>query len=82
MVSALHLVIPLVPMADLFVLLPRLYVGACGKTSLLCSFALGEFPKEYVSRMFMSRVNHVPPLPLLLRANADPSLVTRLLPAI
>lgn len=24
-------------------------VGACGKTSLLCSFALGEFPKEYVS---------------------------------
>ncbi|KAF9528488.1 rho small monomeric GTPase [Crepidotus variabilis] len=22
--------------------------GACGKTSLLCSFALGEFPKEYV----------------------------------
>ncbi|KAF7800209.1 hypothetical protein EIP86_011456 [Pleurotus ostreatoroseus] len=21
--------------------------GACGKTSLLCSFALGEFPKEY-----------------------------------
>ncbi|KAF9017523.1 ras-domain-containing protein [Hymenopellis radicata] len=23
--------------------------GACGKTSLLCSFALGEFPKEYVS---------------------------------
>lgn len=25
------------------------YEGACGKTSLLCSFALGEFPKEYVS---------------------------------
>ena len=24
-------------------------LGACGKTSLLCSFALGEFPKEYVS---------------------------------
>jgi GTPase SAR1 family protein len=24
--------------------------GACGKTSLLCSFALGEFPKEYVRR--------------------------------
>ncbi|KAF9807405.1 hypothetical protein IEO21_08232 [Rhodonia placenta] len=23
--------------------------GACGKTSLLCSFALGEFPKEYMS---------------------------------
>ncbi|KAH8990614.1 ras family-domain-containing protein [Lactarius akahatsu] len=23
--------------------------GACGKTSLLCSFALGEFPKEYVT---------------------------------
>ncbi|KAI0758726.1 ras-domain-containing protein [Fomes fomentarius] len=23
--------------------------GACGKTSLLCSFALGEFPKEYVA---------------------------------
>jgi GTPase SAR1 family protein len=23
--------------------------GACGKTSLLCAFALGEFPKEYVS---------------------------------
>lgn len=23
--------------------------GACGKTSLLCCFALGEFPKEYVS---------------------------------
>ncbi|KZT03185.1 ras-domain-containing protein [Laetiporus sulphureus 93-53] len=23
--------------------------GACGKTSLLCSFALGEFPKEYPS---------------------------------
>ena len=25
------------------------FPGACGKTSLLCSFALGEFPKEYVS---------------------------------
>ena len=24
------------------------WTGACGKTSLLCSFALGEFPKEYV----------------------------------
>ncbi|KAI0820116.1 ras-domain-containing protein [Trametes gibbosa] len=24
-------------------------VRACGKTSLLCSFALGEFPKEYVT---------------------------------
>ncbi|KAF9564789.1 ras-domain-containing protein [Agrocybe pediades] len=23
--------------------------GACGKTSLLCTFALGEFPKEYVT---------------------------------
>ncbi|KAL5478788.1 RHO2 [Sanghuangporus weigelae] len=23
--------------------------GACGKTSLLCCFALGEFPKEYVT---------------------------------
>lgn len=22
--------------------------GACGKTSLLCSFALGEFPRDYV----------------------------------
>jgi Rho family protein len=27
--------------------------GACGKTSLLCAFALGEFPKEYV-RCFAS----------------------------
>ena len=26
--------------------------GACGKTSLLCCFALGEFPKEYVSILF------------------------------
>lgn len=29
--------------------LRRHTAGACGKTSLLCSFALGEFPKEYVS---------------------------------
>lgn len=50
MVSALHLCIPLVPLADQFALLTHSYVGACGKTSLLCSFALGEFPKEYVSR--------------------------------
>ncbi len=28
------------------------YAGACGKTSLLCCFALGEFPKEYVSPVF------------------------------
>lgn len=28
--------------------------GACGKTSLLCSFALGEFPKEYVSLFALS----------------------------
>ena len=28
---------------------PFAFQGACGKTSLLCSFALGEFPKEYVS---------------------------------
>ena len=31
--------------------IPHLHIplGACGKTSLLCCFALGEFPKEYVS---------------------------------
>lgn len=28
-------------------------VGACGKTSLLCAFALGEFPKEYVRSLFL-----------------------------
>ena len=28
--------------------LTRFTLGACGKTSLLCCFALGEFPKEYV----------------------------------
>ena len=28
------------------------HTGACGKTSLLCSFALGRFPKEYVSPLF------------------------------
>lgn len=28
------------------------HTGACGKTSLLCSFALGRFPKEYVSPVF------------------------------
>ena len=28
--------------------------GACGKTSLLCCFALGEFPKEYVRVVYAS----------------------------
>ncbi|KAG9083391.1 Rho GTPase [Ceratobasidium sp. UAMH 11750] len=31
--------------------------GACGKTSLLCVFAMGEFPKEYVS----AHSHHPPP---------------------
>jgi hypothetical protein len=31
-----------------FTFLSSLFPGACGKTSLLCSFALGRFPKEYV----------------------------------
>jgi len=30
--------------------------GACGKTSLLCSFALGEFPKEYQPTVFENYV--------------------------
>lgn len=34
------------PVSSSYLLAPP---GACGKTSLLCSFALGEFPKEYVS---------------------------------
>ncbi|KAI0027614.1 rho small monomeric GTPase, partial [Vararia minispora EC-137] len=33
--------------------------GACGKTSLLCSFALGEFPKEYVPRSAAIFENYV-----------------------
>ncbi|KAA1472863.1 ras-domain-containing protein [Dentipellis sp. KUC8613] len=35
------------------------YEGACGKTSLLCSFALGEFPKEYVSAIFENYVAEI-----------------------
>ncbi|CAE6477675.1 unnamed protein product [Rhizoctonia solani] len=31
--------------------------GACGKTSLLCVFAMGEFPKEYVLRSALLDVN-------------------------
>ncbi|KAI9509745.1 ras family-domain-containing protein [Russula earlei] len=30
--------------------------GACGKTSLLCSFALGEFPKEYIAAHLDARL--------------------------
>lgn len=33
--------------------------GACGKTSLLCSFALGEFPKEYVCGLRSSSFYHL-----------------------
>jgi len=33
--------------------------GACGKTSLLCSFALGEFPKEYQPTIFENYVAEV-----------------------
>jgi GTPase SAR1 family protein len=29
--------------------------GACGKTSLLCVFAVGEFPQQYVSRRRIAR---------------------------
>ncbi|KAF8509953.1 P-loop containing nucleoside triphosphate hydrolase protein [Gautieria morchelliformis] len=33
--------------------------GACGKTSLLCCFALGEFPKEYRIRPLSYSKSHV-----------------------
>jgi len=33
--------------------------GACGKTSLLCSFALGEFPKEYEPTIFENYVAEI-----------------------
>ncbi|KAH9941428.1 ras-domain-containing protein [Amylocystis lapponica] len=33
--------------------------GACGKTSLLCSFALGEFPKEYTTAIFENYVAEI-----------------------
>ncbi|PCH43304.1 hypothetical protein WOLCODRAFT_25847 [Wolfiporia cocos MD-104 SS10] len=33
--------------------------GACGKTSLLCSFALGEFPKEYHPTIFENYVAEI-----------------------
>ncbi|KAH9083411.1 ras family-domain-containing protein [Lactarius deliciosus] len=33
--------------------------GACGKTSLLCSFALGEFPKEYQPTIFENYVAEI-----------------------
>jgi GTPase SAR1 family protein len=35
--------------------------GACGKTSLLCVFAVGEFPQQYVSYRPLSAM----PEPLL-----------------
>ncbi|KAK7472995.1 Rho GTPase [Stygiomarasmius scandens] len=34
-------------------------LGACGKTSLLCSFALGEFPKEYQPTVFDNYVAEI-----------------------
>jgi len=33
--------------------------GACGKTSLLCSFATGEFPKEYEPTIFENYVAEI-----------------------
>lgn len=33
--------------------------GACGKTSLLCTFALGEFPKEYQPTVFDNYVAEI-----------------------
>ncbi|KAG6837796.1 hypothetical protein H0H93_016164 [Arthromyces matolae] len=33
--------------------------GACGKTSLLCAFALGEFPKEYQPTVFDNYVAEI-----------------------
>ncbi|KAJ7702946.1 ras family-domain-containing protein [Mycena olivaceomarginata] len=33
--------------------------GACGKTSLLCSFALGEFPRDYVRSVFDNYVAEI-----------------------
>jgi len=33
--------------------------GACGKTSLLCSFALGEFPREYQPTVFENYVAEI-----------------------
>jgi len=33
--------------------------GACGKTSLLCCFALGEFPKEYQPTIFENYVAEI-----------------------
>ncbi|KAF8895722.1 ras family-domain-containing protein [Gymnopilus junonius] len=33
--------------------------GACGKTSLLCTFALGEFPKEYQPAVFDNYVAEI-----------------------
>jgi len=33
--------------------------GACGKTSLLCVFALGEFPKEYQPTIFENYVAEI-----------------------
>jgi len=33
--------------------------GACGKTSLLCCFALGEFPKEYHPTVFENYVAEI-----------------------
>ena len=32
--------------------------GACGKTSLLCCFALGDFPKEYVRHSLSCQLRH------------------------
>lgn len=33
--------------------------GACGKTSLLCVFAMGEFPTQYVPTVFENYVAEI-----------------------
>ncbi|CAE6474963.1 unnamed protein product [Rhizoctonia solani] len=42
--------------------------GACGKTSLLCVFAMGEFPKEYV------RTKYVQPPPSRTRLTGETAI--------
>jgi len=43
-----------------------LNTGACGKTSLLCTFALGEFPNEYVRNRAPFRADLILKSPYLL----------------
>lgn len=60
MMASLSFFLPIFVLCQCVSAMPM--IGACGKTSLLCSFALGEFPKEYV-RVPLSRF----PWPLFVR---------------